>query len=84
MVFNETHYERKAMYYLKITPQTLDFITEINGGVRPTLRDETGNDQYYIVNVNDEPNEIVSRNDFERMRNLVKNGTRIIFVEGLH
>lgn len=71
------------MYYFKITEDNLDFITEINGGVRPTVLDEDGHEQYYVVNLKDQPNQIISRGVFHYMRNLVQFGTRIVFVPGL-
>jgi hypothetical protein len=77
------------MYYFKITEENVDFVTEINGGVKPQVKDENGEDQYYVVNLNDEPNEILSKSAFRptkeiiRMRDVVRTGTRIIFIEGL-
>lgn len=71
------------MYYFQITDKTVDFATEINDGVRPTILDEEGDAQFYIVNLKNQPNEIISRGDFQDMRDLVMNGTRIIFVEGI-
>jgi hypothetical protein len=70
-------------YYFRITPGNLGFITEINGGVRPLVHDEEGNNQYYVVNPNGKPNEIVSRADVVAMRDLVQYGTMIHFTEGL-
>jgi hypothetical protein len=66
------------MYYCTITEENLDFITEVNGGVRPQLQDEDGNDQIYIMNSGDEPNEIISVTDGERVRDLVQNGTLFV------
>jgi hypothetical protein len=69
------------MYYFKLASGNLDFATELNEGVRPLVQDENGQDQYYVVNFWNKPNEIISAADVVGMRNLVQRGTQIRFFE---
>jgi len=67
------------MYYFKLTSENLDFATELNEGVRPLVKDEDGQDQYYVMNFWNKPNEIISAADVVGIRNLVQHGTQIRF-----
>lgn len=63
---------------IPITPVTLDFIEELNGGVRPKLETEAAT--YFIYRGKDEHAEILNESNAKSMTEKYEWGTTILMV----
>jgi|tagenome__1003787_1003787.scaffolds.fasta_scaffold12581099_1 hypothetical protein len=67
------------MWYFRITEANADFAALLNDGVRPSVLDEEGDIQFFVVYADDRPNEIHS--GVAAPKHISYTGTRINFAE---
>jgi hypothetical protein len=77
MGYNEAPTERIEMFfYFELTENNVDFAAAINNGLRPSVLDEAGKRQYFIVYEDGEtPNDIVS---IESYHSIAPNGRLVV------